>query len=151
MSQGLDSAVGMEEKFEKMINSEDRNKKLVIFKFVVIALLLIGFLFFYLLYGLGFLVTTSASVSNYYLAGRRPALIRFTQLLLCEYLLDPQYSPLSLRPIRTLNENIINEFYTLEANLLFIDFRSSTELFSSFNNGNVCGATNSFISYAKFK
>lgn len=96
-----------------MINSEDRNKKIVILKFIFIGLLLIAFLLFYLFYGLAFASSTTTSVNNYYLVGRRSALIRHAKLLLIEYLIDPQSQPLSLSSIRTLNQNLISEFYIL--------------------------------------
>ena len=49
---GRDSMLMIEQKFEKMINSEDRNKKMVILKFVGISLLIFGFVLFFLFYSM---------------------------------------------------------------------------------------------------
>lgn len=65
-----------------MKNSEDRNKKIVILKFFVISLLILAFIFFYLFYSLSIINQASASLSNYQMLGRRPALIRNAKLLL---------------------------------------------------------------------
>jgi hypothetical protein len=90
-----------------MINSEDRNKKIVILKFIAIALVILSFLLFYLLYSLGSINTVQASMLNYFTLGRRPALLRNVKLLLGEFLLNPLYQPTGLPSIRTLNQNII--------------------------------------------
>lgn len=91
-----------------MINSEDRNKKIVILKFVLIGLLILSFIIFYLFFQLNFISADKASVKNYYLVGRRPALIREVRHLLVEYLNNPLQQFLTLPSIRTLNQNIIN-------------------------------------------
>ena len=49
---GRDSMLMIEQKFEKMINSEDRNKKMEILKFVGISLLIFGFVLFFLFYSM---------------------------------------------------------------------------------------------------
>ena len=92
-----------------MINSEDRNKKIVISKFVGISILLMAFVLFYLFYSLGGVTSAQTNLNNYYLLGRRSALIRNVKLLLIEFMLNPSYqqSP-KLASIRTLNQNIIS-------------------------------------------
>jgi len=74
-----------------MSNSEDRNKKITILKFIGISTLILAFILFYLLYSLNYISTLQTSINNYYLLGRRPALIRNIKFLLIEYLLNPTY------------------------------------------------------------
>lgn len=105
---GRDSMLMIEQKFEKMINSEDRNKKMVILKFVGISLLIFGFVLFFLFYSMQVLSSASTSISYYQLIGRRPALMRNTKLLITEYLLNPSYSPLSSDSIKKINLNLIS-------------------------------------------
>ena len=62
---GMDSVVGVEEKFEKMINSEDGNKKVVIIKFVGISLAILAFILFYLFYSLSAIDSVKNNLSNY--------------------------------------------------------------------------------------
>lgn len=105
---GRDSMLMIEQKFEKMINSEDRNKKMVILKFVGISLLIFGFVLFFLFYSMQVLSSASTNISYYQLIGRRPALMRNTKLLITEYLLNPSYSPLSSDSIKKINLNLIS-------------------------------------------
>lgn len=133
-----------------MINSEDRNKKIVILKFVLIALLILSFVIFYLFFGLGFISGIKTSMNNYYMVGRRPALIRDVRLLLIQYLIGPLGNYLTLPSVRTLNQNIINEFYVFEANLLFINLGSSSSLFNTINNEDACAAIESYSAFSFF-
>lgn len=90
-----------------MKNSEDRNKKAIVLKFVGVSLLILGLAFFYLFFSMSFISSSEKSTNNYYLMGRRPALIRHLKLLLNEYLKNPNYQPSGFDSIQTLNRNII--------------------------------------------
>jgi hypothetical protein len=48
-----------------MNNSEDRNKQIVICKFVFISLLILGFAIFNLFFSLSIMTSTQSSVKNY--------------------------------------------------------------------------------------
>jgi len=65
-----------------MNNSEDRNKKLTILKFIGISTLILGFVVFYLLYSLNYISALQSNMNNFFLLGRRPALIRNIKLYL---------------------------------------------------------------------
>ena len=65
-----------------MNNSEDRNKKIIIFKFIIISILILGFAVFNLFFSLNIITSTERNVSDYQLVGRRPALIRNVKMLL---------------------------------------------------------------------
>jgi hypothetical protein len=62
---------------------------------------------FYLLYSLASISSVQNNLSNYFLLGRRPVLMRNTKLLMQEYLLNPLFQPPAFSSIRTLNTNII--------------------------------------------
>lgn len=98
-----------------MKNSEDRNKKIVIMKFLLISLVILAFVLFYLFYSLSILNQVSTNLSNFQILGRRPALIRNAKLLIIEYLINPLYNPFatSASSIKNMNINMINEFYSL--------------------------------------
>ena len=134
-----------------MSNSEDINKKITILKFMGISALILAFILFYLFYSLNYISTLQTSINNYYLLGRRPALIRNIKFLLIEYLLNPTYQFSSkFSSIRTLNINLISEFYTLEANLLHLSLGSSQNMFSLYNGGDICSQTQAFSVYSIF-
>lgn len=147
---GRDSMMMIEQKFEKMINSEDRNKKMVILKFIGISLLIFGFVLFFLFYSMGVLSSASTSISNYQLIGRRPALMRNTKLLITEYLLNPSYSPLSSDSIKKINLNLISQFYNLQASLLSISLDKLSTEFNEYNNGDICSKISQFSAYSLF-
>lgn len=87
---------------------------------------------------------------NYYVLGRRPALIRNVKLLLTEFLIDPAYQPSNFTSLKQLNRNIIDEFYTLEANLLFLNLGNNQATFNLYNNGDVCSQASVFQPYSLF-
>ncbi len=93
-----------------MKNSEDRNKKTVIIKFLLISLVILAFVLFYLFYSLNILSQAKNNLSNYQSLGRRPALIRNSKLLIIEYLINPLYNPLAntANSIKNMNINLIN-------------------------------------------
>lgn len=93
-----------------MKNSEDRNKKNVIIKFLLISVVILAFILFYMFYSLGILNQAKTSLLNYQSLGRRPALIRNSKLLIIEYLINPLYNPLAIsaNSIKNMNINIIN-------------------------------------------
>ena len=134
-----------------MSNSEDRNKKTTILKFIGISTLILAFILFYLLYSLNYISTLQTSINNYYLLGRRPALIRNIKFLLIEYLLNPTYQfSTNFSSIKTLNTNLISEFYMLEANLLHLSLGTSQNMFNLYNGGDVCNQTLAYSAYSIF-
>jgi HAMP domain-containing protein len=135
-----------------MKNSEDRNKKVVIIKFLLISLVILAFVLFYLFYSLSVLSQASTNLSNYQILGRRPALIRNSKLLITEYLINPLYNPLatSANTIKNMNINIINEFYNLEASLLYLNLGTSQSAFNNYNNGDICLMISTFSSFSIF-
>jgi hypothetical protein len=125
---------------------------MVIMKFLIISLIVLGFVSFYLFYSLSISSQASLNLSNFQIIGRRPALIRNAKLLIIEYLINPLYNPLTstATSIKNMNINIINEFYTLESNLLYLNLGSSQTAFSNYNNGDVCSMISTYSDYSIF-
>jgi len=65
-------------------------------------------------------------------------------------LTDPTRQPTGFTSIRTLNQDIINEFYLLEANLLYLDLEGSTDLYNMYNSGDCCSTVSSYSAYSIF-
>ena len=84
-----DSVVDVGERFDKMVNSQDTNKKGTILKYILISTVILGFVLFYLFFSLNLIQNTKSSIANYQLVGRRSAMIRYSRLVLTEYLLSP--------------------------------------------------------------
>ena len=91
-----------------MKNSEDRNKKMVILKFLGISVLVLAFVLFYLLYSLGVLKNITSNLSSYQVLGLRPTLMRNAKLLATEYLINPLYAPLPNNTLRALTIGLIS-------------------------------------------
>ena len=91
-----------------MKNSQDRNKNIIIIKFMAISVVIIAFTFFYLFYGITFIESSQSIVENYYLMGRRPALVRNLKMFMTQYVSDPTWAPSGLKSITVLNRNIID-------------------------------------------
>ena len=53
-------------------------------------------------------------------------------------------------PISTLCQDMIQEFYNLEANLLSMDLRVNSDFYNSLNDGDVCSQVPSFASSSVF-
>ena len=137
-SRWVDSSANVLEKFQRMSNSEDSNKKGVVIRFVLIALALLGFMLFYLLFSLQGIESAENHSKNYIELGKRVSLVRNCKLLLTEYMIDPTYAPANLTPVSTLTLGIINEFYALEAALLFLQLGDYQTAFDNYNNGDLC-------------
>jgi len=88
-----ESVAEIQERFDKMLNSESSNKKITIIKFMVVAGSILAFCLFYLIFTLDLIKITHSDILNYKTISKRPALLRSARSFYTEYLLSPMKQP----------------------------------------------------------
>ena len=65
-------------------------------------------------------------------------------------MLNPNNQFVGHAPISTLCQDMIQEFYNLEANLLTMDLQGNSNFYNTLNDGDLCSQVPSFASFSVF-
>jgi hypothetical protein len=146
-----DSIIDVEQRFDKIVNNENEYRKPIIVKYIIICVLVLAFVVFYLVYSLSLVKGAQTSVSNFQMLGRRPALIRQARLLFLMYSMNPNpLRPTGFQPASVLNQQMIDEFYLLESDLVYLSLTDNADMFDLYTDGDVCANIASFSASSLF-
>ena len=145
------SPMTIEEKFSKMVNSENQEKNKTILQFLLVSLLLIGYFLFNHFYAFSNVNSTQSSVENLKNLGRRISILTNVKLLFTEYIMNENYQLNSTLPsIKDLNNKLIDESYVIERTLLKMNVGLMAGTLEKYNSGNLCNFIDEYKSSSIF-
>ena len=108
-----DSMVEVEDRFDRMVNSEDGSRKTIVIKYLLVCTVVLAVVVFFLNHSFVLVDSFQNNIYNYRLIGRRSALVRHARMLLTQYIRSPGSQPEGLPSIKALTQQVIEEFYML--------------------------------------